>query len=263
MTRAGKVYSQTGMVHEYDVATDRWSERAPLPTPRSDLAVAVAGNRIYAIGGRESDGRASVCVEEYDAVRNRWVKKAGMPSARCHLAVAAAGAAIVAIGGRENPLALERYDPALDSWTRLDPLKTPKPNPFAVSVGGKVFVLGGTEGGKEDYAQFEEYDPATGRWTRRTPMPTARTDIALAVHNRRIYVMGGWKSGGLTDRVECFDPATDRWSEYASLPRPRSFAGAAAIRGRIYVVSGSVYQPDGSLSPVDDVDATVPPEKTV
>ena len=182
-----------------------------------------------------------------------------MPSPRCHLAGVAAQDSIFAIGGRENPLAVERYDPAQDRWTRLEPLVAPKPNPFAASVAGRVFVLGGVEAGKENYALCEEYDPAAGRWTRRAPMPTPRTDIAVATHQGIVYVMAGWTAGHLTGRVECFDPATDCWSDYAPLARPRSFAGAAAALDRIWLVSGSVYQADKSLAPVDDVEVTTPP----
>lgn len=111
--------------------------------------------------------------------------------------------------------------PRADRWTALEPLKSPKPNPFAVALGRRIFVVGGTAAGKEDYAQFEEFD-------------------------------------GLTDRVEVYDPKADRRSDCAPLPRARGFAGAAAAGERIRLVSGAVYLPDGSLSPVDDMDSTAP-----
>ncbi len=164
-----------------------------------------------------------------------------MPSARWRLAAVAAGGGVLAIRGRGNPLALERYDPARDRWTRLEPLKAPKPNPFAAAVGERVFVAGGVVDGKEDYALWEEYEPATGRWTRRAPLPTPRTDMALASCGGAIYAMGGWTPHGLTDRVERYDPAADRWTAYASLPRPRCFAAAAVAGDRIYLMGGAVY----------------------
>ena len=40
-----------GSVEKYDIASDTWTEVAPLPTPRSDVAAVAIGSKIWVFGG--------------------------------------------------------------------------------------------------------------------------------------------------------------------------------------------------------------------
>jgi len=252
MLRDGKTYMETGKVEVFDPENGTWSERAAMPTARCNFAVAVADERIFAIGGNlASTGKVLGDVEEYDPLANRWTRRASMPTPRWHLAVAAIGGQIYAIGGRGGKLAFERYDVRSDTWTRLPDLSRPKENPFCAVVNGRLFVLGGTgPDGKEDYGVFEEYEPDSGRWLVRAPSPTARTDVAIASAGSRVIVIGGWIPGGLTVKVEAYDPSQDSWGQVAELPTPVSFAGAASIESRVFLAGGAKYIDDKSLAPL-------------
>src|SRR5262249_259222 len=66
-----------GTVEAYDPATYTWATRAALPTKRSELGVAAANGKLYAIGGtsgRNLLGIPSVSnvVEEYDSASDSW-----------------------------------------------------------------------------------------------------------------------------------------------------------------------------------------------
>jgi N-acetylneuraminic acid mutarotase len=69
-------------VEVYDTATDRWSRKADMPTPRYALAVAVVNGKIYAIGGQGAHFTfASKClgggvpfVKSYGKLATTWVK---------------------------------------------------------------------------------------------------------------------------------------------------------------------------------------------
>ncbi|GIV28885.1 MAG: hypothetical protein KatS3mg027_2699 [Bacteroidia bacterium] len=140
---------------EYDPATNTWTTKAPMPTPRRGLAAVSPGNgKIYAIGGYRFDSYYGFHYflstnEEYDPASNTWTTKAPMPTARADLAAASSG-------------------------------------------DGKIYAIGGWNGSYY-LSTNEEYDPATNTWTTKASMPTARADLAAASHgNGKIYAIGGW-----------------------------------------------------------------------
>ena len=57
-------------VFEYDPATDRWRERAPMPTARGGLAAAVVGGEVHVVGGEA--GARLATHEVYDPRADRW-----------------------------------------------------------------------------------------------------------------------------------------------------------------------------------------------
>jgi len=69
--------SNTGIVEEYDPATDQWGAlKASMPNPRSAGASGTHKGKIYAAGGEERSGgpwqRTFRAVEAYDPATNRW-----------------------------------------------------------------------------------------------------------------------------------------------------------------------------------------------
>jgi N-acetylneuraminic acid mutarotase len=53
-------------VEEYDPATDIWTTRSDLPTPRGGLSTVSLNGRVYAVGGMKTFWDSFVTVEEYD-----------------------------------------------------------------------------------------------------------------------------------------------------------------------------------------------------
>ena len=113
----------TGSNEEYDPATDTWTYKAAMPTPRAVFAIAVYQNKIYCIGGKTSDDYTGVN-EVYDPATNTWEPKTPMPTARSWLTANVVNGKIYLMGGYPNRTLNEVYDPATDSWTT----KTPAPD---------------------------------------------------------------------------------------------------------------------------------------
>ena len=90
-------------VYALDLRTWRWTERAPMPTPRGGIATAVVGSTIYTFGGEGNvvDGVNSVFdqTEAYDTRRDRWQRLAPMPVPRHGTAATAVGDTIYIPGG--------------------------------------------------------------------------------------------------------------------------------------------------------------------
>jgi N-acetylneuraminic acid mutarotase len=96
-----------GSVEMYDPATNTWTERAPLPTPRQAMGADVgADGRIYVVGGAPSymHPKPMDVVEIYDPEKDTWEK--GPPLVyprRSHAVVATPDGKIYAIGGFVAP----------------------------------------------------------------------------------------------------------------------------------------------------------------
>ncbi len=107
-------YTGLSTVEEYDPATDTWTKKADMPTPRGAHAVGVLNGNIHAIGGIDRSNMYST-VEEYDPATDKWIKRADMPTARAALSAAVVNGKIYAIGGAgEWPIfysTVEKYTP--------------------------------------------------------------------------------------------------------------------------------------------------------
>jgi len=229
------------VVECFDPEGNQWTALAPMPTPRSDLAAAAVGGKLYAIGGY--DGRTLSAVELFDPSSNVWETLAPMPTPRSDFVAAAEAGCVYRLGGLDEYYealdTLERFDPVTKAWEVLKPMRIPRWS-FAVAViAGRLYAIGGFADGQA-LSVVERFDPSNGLWEVLSPMPTARSAFAAAVVGHKVYVFGGSCPGvGRALAVaECYDPETDRWSSLALMPTPRSRFAAAALAGRIYCFGG-------------------------
>jgi N-acetylneuraminic acid mutarotase len=244
-------------------AENEWTAKAPMPTARGGLGVAVANGKIYAIGGLNNDTQLAVN-EEYNPVTNTWATRTPMPTARSGFAIAVYQNKIYCIGGTvgdsDNLVSgftgvNEVYDPVKNTWETKAPMPTPRADLCANVVDGKIYLIGGKEyWGVEPFyhelAVNEVYDPVTNSWSTMSSMPIPAFGYASEVVNDTIYVIGGAREfqeqlGNLTaiSANQVFDSTNDTWSNRASLPDTVSHAAACVTSGvtapkRIYVVGG-------------------------
>ncbi len=85
----------------YDPASNTWSARAPIPTPRDHLAAAEEGGRLYVVGGRidGSYARNLSANEVYDPAADRWETLEPLPTARSGIAAAVLDGRVFVFGG--------------------------------------------------------------------------------------------------------------------------------------------------------------------
>ena len=129
-------------------------------------------------------------------------------------------------------------------WVKAAPFPEPEEELYAVTVNGKMYVIGGF-----GYMPFGnppglvyEYDPGPDKWTKKKILPQRVHHQAQAVYNNKIYVFGGCRMGIFgTDAVNNvweYDPATDNYRAMAPIPGPRCSAVAATVNGKIYLIGG-------------------------
>ena len=233
---------------------DTWRPRAPMPTPRADLAAVAVNERIYAIGGYNGIHTLAT-MEEYDLTTDTWRSRAPMPTARGWLAATVVEGKIYALGGYDGTQYLptvEEYDPMTDTWRPRADMPTHRYGLAVMAVGGRTYAIGGqNEIGVGYQTTVEEYDPATDTWRRRADMPTPRYGLAAAMVRGRIYALGGFNAiDGALATVEEYNPILNTWHQVADMPTARISLATGAVGGRLYAIGGLETYP----SPVEEYD---------
>lgn len=216
----------------YDLLFDTWSTGPSASIPRSALAGAVLGGKLFAIGGTPG---LSAAVEVFDPATGSWSAAASLSKARAGLGTAALDGLIYAIGGRSRSTfgwgtifdTSEVYDPATDAWTLLSPIPLPVSDLSVVGFQGKVYALGGVPHAGSTTNAVQIYDPVIGEWSLGTSMLSPRAGLLAGVLCNRIIVFGGtYVEVGNSQATEIYDPADDTWSMGPDMLSP---AGAMAL----------------------------------
>lgn len=243
------------IVNESEEPVTTYSTGAIMPSPRSEMAAAAIGSKIYVVGG--SPGTLDT-VEVYDVDSDSWISSeeldeddpsatdsvAPLPLAVNHAAAAAYDGRLYVVGGylegRTPSDKLFIYDPSSDAWTEGADMPTPRAALTANFIDGKLHVTGGTNNQASALDTLERYDPSTNTWEELPPMPAARQHTSSAVVDGKLYVAGGRNSGPSTnvDAFEVYDPANQSWTELQSMPSERGGLAAAAIGNYLYVFGG-------------------------
>jgi N-acetylneuraminic acid mutarotase len=219
-----------------------WTQKADMPTKRSNCGAVVVDGKIYVIGGWVSTAPwdTTAAVEEYNPRTDTWTINADMPTKGTASASAVNGIIYAII---QDGSAVAAYDPAADKWTKKASMPTKRLAFANAVVDGKICIIGGfaPAGGHKALSTVEVYDPATDKWTRKADMQTARLNHAACVIDGKIYVSGGsptWEWGNTIPTVEVYDPATDTWFQSKDMPWPRQCHTANEIDGKMYIIGG-------------------------
>ena len=116
----------------------RWIISTPMPSSRTEVAVAEVGGKIYVVGGFGGERE----LEIYDSAADRWSRGAPIPRALHHAAAVSLKDKLYVVGGFVEGWTptddVHEYDPASDRWKRLAALPTPRGALAAAVLGGKV-----------------------------------------------------------------------------------------------------------------------------
>jgi N-acetylneuraminic acid mutarotase len=228
----------------------RWTPRAPLPVPRSEMAWAVAhAGRLHLVGGYAEQRVDRPYHHVYDPAADRWTAAAPLPLGANHVGVAFLGGRLYAIGGfiEQNRRPHDRcfaYDPTADRWEAIAPLPAACGSVACVALDGRLHGIGGAIGDtfpeKKSVDWHVVYEPAADRWTRRAPLPAGRDHVGALAAGALIHVVGGRVDSFHTNSNlhHVYDPARDRWEPRHPLPTARSGHGAVLYRGKIFVMGG-------------------------
>ena len=172
------------------------------------------------------------------------------------------------MGATVSPSTTEVYDPITDVWTEAAPLPAigdPTSGYYgstAVSLGGKLYVMGGSAAGTGWTGDLHAYDPSENTWTQRASAPVQNlSQFGAAALFGKIYAMTQY---GTTTaerrRVQVYEPSTNSWTWAADTLNIWYLSGCAALLGKLYVVgSNTVGSGGGSTTPSNKAEVYDPP----
>ena len=220
------------------VSAQEGPPRPELATARQEIAVAVLGGAVVAVGGFDVDRGTLASVEGWSVGDPAWTPLPRLPLAVHHPAGGVLDGRLVVAGGYRGPglanatEAVQVYDPATGSWSLAAPLPSPRGAAAAAVLDGRLVVVGGARDG----ASLAAADV----WTALAPMPTARDHLGLVAIDGRLHAVGG--RDGTRDFAlavhEVYDADRDRWSAAPPMPTGRSGHAAAVLDGCLYALGG-------------------------
>ena len=241
------------LAQEFDPATGRWRDLAPLPQGASHLDAITLNGKIYIAGGFGwSNHRNPIDLFlEYDPATDQWKTLARLSFPRGSVGLAAVGGMIHAIAGAGGDGRVvgthEVFNPATGVWAPAAPLLAPRDHLGSIiPVDGKLHVLGGRWTGNPamSVTLHDVYDPATDKWTSAAPLPAPRSEGAVAYYRGLILYFGGDcndpKAGGAFDDLQAYDPTTDSWKPLAKAPIGLHGQGAAVVGDAVYFIGGGM-----------------------
>lgn len=208
------------------------------------------------------------------AVKQTWTKRPSLHTARSHPATAVYQEKIYFFGGGgaafKSLNTVEIFDPKTNQFSFGADMPTHRSGAAAVTVNGKIYVMGGgfkkPDGKFQFYNLCEIYDPGENSWEKGPDLLQPHDYPAFALLHEEIYILGGHhpkatEGGPQTDPgfafCEKLNLKKGLWEEIASLNVPR-FALAAGLFQEKIIAFGGVAFSQNSFSEYDVIETYNP-----
>lgn len=224
---------------QYTIISDTWTLRAPMPTERENNVAVTLNGKIYVAGGADATDPAFAGIttfEVYDPATDAWATLAPMQVARLSPAIATDGAYIYIYGGVTDLDAafssldsVERYDPATDTWSFLDPMAQSAAGMVAAYAAGRLYAGAGITSVDGDWTRID-----TTQY-----LPLAASDCLPAVARSRRYAVTADSFLNRTQPGVNFGPASTLWVGFQDQMRPVVWADIPVCDGSGCIPGGS------------------------
>ena len=201
-----------------------------------DAGGALLGGMPLVIGG--GSVVAGTAVQRIEA-GGRTLLVGRLPGPRADLGAVTVDGRVVVVGGgtpsAPDPRVLATTDGV--RYATVATLRVAVRYPAVAALGGRVFVVGGTDLSGE-VADIQVIDIATGSVRVIGRMPTGLTDAVALVLGGRLIVAGGRAGGRVQDAIWQVDPTTGAVTRIGRLPMPVADAAGVVVDGVGYLVGG-------------------------
>lgn len=208
----GKIYvpggqlsdgSLTDILEVYDIRTDAWSKKSPLPYALADYGMSTYEGSLYVFGGWDGEGFQDG-VLHYNPAMDKWEEMSAMPTGRSGVSVVTIGERMFVIGGKTEDgdcLSIDVYYPNQDiaggePWQSQLPLDSEVQFLGAQEVAGSLFLFSLNE--NQDF-QLNYYTPLNNSWysyiEEAQMLPDEQAQLSSV--NGEVYFLGGTDSTGL------------------------------------------------------------------
>jgi N-acetylneuraminic acid mutarotase len=229
----------TAAVEAFNLSTNKWETKTPMPTRRDFFATIVYADNIYCVGGGIN--------EVYNIATDTWQTEAPMPFN---------GSIITAnvVNGKlyltSNSL-MYIYNPATNSWAAKAPIQTENTGTVSAVIDNKIYVI------SANLTQI--YDTETGTVSLGAPPPSNYVDgVAFATTgemapkricllNVRTTLQVAVSQADVT--VQVYDPEANSWATGAKMPTNRVNVSFAVVNEKIYAIGGNTVTTSPGVYP--------------
>ena len=190
----------------------------------------------------------TLCYVPYE---NKWYQMADKAKSRYLYSASAYHGKLYINHGTGVDYAIERFDPAVNSWAPLTSYSGEMSHFFAAVVyfQGFLYVIGGKQ--KEEVANcVHKYSPDTNLWQEVASMNVSRSLLCAVADKDTIYAIGGKADNQMLDVVERFDSKMNSWCRVASMLKKKFLPCVAILNARVFLFGGytSICPPHVSSS---------------
>ena len=183
----------------------------------------------------------------YVAHEDKWYQMADKAKSRYLYSASAYHGKLYINHGTGVDYAIERFDPAVNSWAPLTSYSGEMSHYFAAVVyfQGFLYVIGGKQNGEVANC-VHKYSPDTNLWQEVAAMNVSRFSPRAVADEDTIYAIGGQKNDQILDVVERFDSKMNSWCRVASMLEKKLLPCVAILNARVFLFGGFT-----SISPLD------------
>jgi N-acetylneuraminic acid mutarotase len=226
------------VVDIYDASANTWST-AQLSESRMDIAVAVAGSKIFFAGGSDK-------VDIYDNSNNSW-STARLSEARSCLSAVTAGNKIYFAGGYSGDFfsgcytsnRVDIYDTITGSWS-VSKMNQPMCYRAAIATGNKIIWAGGRKAcginNPKQLTQEVEIRDVTTQVSTYACLFQINAEFKAVVKDNKIVFFTG-KGTSSTDHFDIYNTTTNVWS-IGVMNLNFEDAAIFSVNNTIYVAGG-------------------------
>ena len=133
----------------------------------------------------------------------------------------------------------ERYDPSVNTWSRLESFKQRVRFCTVVTFQGLLYVIGGMEQTENKLlSTVQRYNPDTNLWQVVSSLSSPRLSVCAVATKSYLYAIGGGSDVGPVNIVERFDPKEKTWCLVAPTLDKRATACGVAVDENMFVFGG-------------------------
>jgi N-acetylneuraminic acid mutarotase len=228
-----------------------WSRGPDLPVPRGgyyaawyDQGLLIAGGNYWANGKKLWTDK----VHFFDPASGTWRERKPLPRRLAYGSMTASSAGVFLLGGSdENQIYRDVYQLKGEEWIRVGELPAPVVFSSAVSVGVRIYLIGGGFSVTDLVSATNAVwalDTINGDWHKVDAVPgPPRTMHTSTVFKGQVYVFGGATQERGKDLMNLgdayrLDPDSGRWKALKSAPAPVRAWCAVPSGSSIYLVGG-------------------------
>ena len=183
----------------------------------------------------------------YVAHEDKWYQMADKTKSRYLYSASAYHGKLYINHGTGVDYAIERFDPAVNSWAPLTSYSGEMSHFSAAVVyfQGSLYVIGGHKRGEVANC-VHKYNADTNLWQEVAPMNVSRFLLCAVADKDNIYAIGGKANNQMLDVVERFDSKMNSWCRVASMLEKKLLPCVAILNARVFLFGGFT-----SISPLD------------